>query len=570
MTLPPSPFRKKLVTNISILLLFLFLSLLNTYPLVTHMNTHQLGDGGDGVEFLWNLWWTKTALTEQQALYHTDYLFHPHGTDLYLHSLSPFNGLASIPLQYLFDNNLILAYNILAILHFTLAGFGMFLLVSYFTKNRFAAIAGGYIFAFCPYMMGHSLGHLNLMSTGMMPLFILYFLKFHKDPSIKHMGLSSLFLILNTLCSLYYGVLMLFFAFVYEAYYLAASRWRTKPQPINAAFITRLLSIFIIFGIVLLPVLPGMYNASQSGQFTANHDTAYWSADLFSFFVPGNLSGISTLFRPFGWWNSIMHNSHTGAENQNFFGYIVLILLIFTLTVFLRRKTKNNFVFTQKYYAVFFLILALVTSVFALGTQMKLLGNVFDIKLPYYYTYKILPLVSVPGRFTILTVIALSILTAIGITILSGKLGTKKNLVCIAILFLISIEFMSIPYPLTAYPVPEFYRSLAQENGDFAIYDLSHRTTGDRYLYASGRHMFYQTIHHKKITSGRLSRNNLSVLDKAMNGPALADLAKLNIKYVVLPADSTAYVQGLIKKLEAKGYAVAFKDLQIIVYEITL
>ena len=60
----------------SVILIFLVLTLINTYPLFKNLTTHQLGDGGDGTEFMWNFWWMKHSLTNLQNPYYIDSLIH--------------------------------------------------------------------------------------------------------------------------------------------------------------------------------------------------------------------------------------------------------------------------------------------------------------------------------------------------------------------------------------------------------------------------------------------------------------------------------------------------------------
>jgi len=532
----------------SIFLIFLFLTMVNTYPLLTKMTTHQLGDGGDGPDFMWDLWSVKNSVMNFQNIYYTNYIFYPNGTNLYLEDLTPLNGVISIPLQYLFGENMILVYNVLVIINFVLAGLGMFMLAFYFTKNKFASFIAGYIFAFSPYMIGHALGHLSLTAMWPMPFFILCFLRFHKEKLIRNILLSSLFLALSTFASVYYGVFMVLLLFLFALFFIIKD-W----SKLDWKYYLGLTFIFIIYLFVVSPLVIGMVGARLSGNHAPNHNPDFWSPDVATFFVPGTLLKSKFLFDNNGWWNRVMAISHCWAENQNFLGYTILILSIFGVITALKNKDKNIHI-------KFWITLFILSFVFALGTKLKFFGVEYSLKLPHYYIYKIAPLVSVPGRFLVVVYISLAVLTAVGITNLSKKIkGKKKYLLYLVIFILIAGEFLAIPYKITSYDVPDFYYQLRSEQGEFVVHDLTSREPNIYHL-PSGMHMYYQTIHHKKITGGRISRMNIPAMVYAINIGA-SDLVDLNVKYVICSKDSAVCS-------EFKDYPVVYRDESVYVHKI--
>ncbi|MEZ4612244.1 MAG: hypothetical protein R2838_18690 [Caldilineaceae bacterium] len=102
----------------------------------------------------------------------------PHGVSLYFHTLNPFNGLVTMPVQL--AAGLIVAYNSVVLLSWVLAGYGVFLLTTWVLAqtergagNRFAADAAGFvagaIFTFASLHMAHLLGHMQVMSLSGSP-----------------------------------------------------------------------------------------------------------------------------------------------------------------------------------------------------------------------------------------------------------------------------------------------------------------------------------------------------------------------------------------------------------------
>src|SRR5512137_1492433 len=110
-----------------VLLAYIALSLVLTWPLAAHFATHVPGDGIDDPSLAWNLWWAKHALVDHpQNPFLVDWQFWPVGVNLAFYTLTVLNGLLGIPLQMAFG--LIPTYNLLLLFSFALGGFGAYLL----------------------------------------------------------------------------------------------------------------------------------------------------------------------------------------------------------------------------------------------------------------------------------------------------------------------------------------------------------------------------------------------------------------------------------------------------------
>ncbi len=158
---------------------YLLLTLGLTYPLVTQFGRAIPGDGFDGWQNYWNLWWIKTALLEQHTHpWFTNMLYYPTGVGLLFHTLNAFNGFITLPIQLVFG--LLPAYNAAVLLSFTLGGLGAYLLARYVLgpgSSRLAAFAAGVIFTFSPFHIAHLLGHMQVISLEWIPFYALYLLK---------------------------------------------------------------------------------------------------------------------------------------------------------------------------------------------------------------------------------------------------------------------------------------------------------------------------------------------------------------------------------------------------------
>src|SRR3990170_8582859 len=119
-------------------LFFAGAAVVQTWPLPPHAADSVVTQAGwelDGWQFLWNLWWVKHALVDLHTHpFHTDFLYYPQGSDLYLHSLASTQGVLSIPLQVI-TGNLLLSWNLLSLLFFVLSGLGMYALSYRVARN---------------------------------------------------------------------------------------------------------------------------------------------------------------------------------------------------------------------------------------------------------------------------------------------------------------------------------------------------------------------------------------------------------------------------------------------------
>ena len=209
--------------HLLVLAAYLLLTLIMTWPLVREFTTAIPGDGFDGWQNFWNQWWIKVALIDQQSNpLVTDLLYHPTGVSLYFHTLNPFNGLTTLPIQLAFG--LIPAYNSAILLAWILGGYGVFLLVRrqltstdcQLTIANASAFLAGAIFTFSPFHMAHLLGHMQVLSLQWIPFYVLYLLRsldaVNQRRSWLHEALmAALFLILVGLCDWYYVLYLALF-----------------------------------------------------------------------------------------------------------------------------------------------------------------------------------------------------------------------------------------------------------------------------------------------------------------------------------------------------------------------
>ena len=468
------------------------LSIVFTYPVA--FSSDEIPGWADAYQFLWILWWFKKALLSFANPYYTTYMFYPNGVNLAFTELTPFNSIASIPLQQLFG--LVVTYNILWIFSFIVSGYGTFLLVKYLTRDSRAAFVSGLIFAFCPYHFAHGIGHLNLITTEWIPFFLLFFIKTLNEDKKINAIYAGMFLLLVTLSSYYYLIYLSSFILLYLFYHY----WSERNGLVRGT-VERLTIMIASFGIIGLPFLYPLLKellTVKSGYMYVGGFVEF-SADLVGFFIP-------TIFHPlFRGIVSPIYSNFTGnlAENTVFIGYTVLLLSAVALMKSKDRETK------------FWAVSALTFFILSLGPILHVNGIVtlhlgirnLNIPLPYFILQHI-PLFSlarVPSRWVILLMLSLSILSGSGLKFIFESLKTKsfckidsRTILTLVISIIILFEFLAVPYPMGSTKVPLFYQNIGKDPEDFAL--LEFPVIGD------AEPLYYQTNHGKKLVGGYVSR----------------------------------------------------------------
>lgn len=146
------------------------LALVWTYPLALHLATHIPGSAqGDGPVFVWNNWWMRTAIASPSArIFWTPLLFAPFGTSLVLNSHSALPSLVAATVFR--PAGLVLATNLVLLTGLALNVFTAYLFAHALTKRRAASLLAGIVYGGSPFVMGHLLGHFNLVHLWVLPL----------------------------------------------------------------------------------------------------------------------------------------------------------------------------------------------------------------------------------------------------------------------------------------------------------------------------------------------------------------------------------------------------------------
>jgi len=616
------PGLKRYAHHIIALVGYLVLTLIMTFPLVTEFTTAIPGDGFDGWQNYWNLWWVKKALLDLGTNpFFCDYVYYPTGASLYFHTLNIFNGLFTVPIQAVFGWTV--AYNFVVVFSFVVGGYGTYLLVYWLgagsssrpsscsgqgsLQGRLAAFVAGLVFTFSPYHFAHLLGHMQLISLEWLPFYVLFTVK-ALDRSTAPAGFAiqrpdgglqirreqkrdllslkrircwlarswpaAVYLVLTFLCEWgYYVMYLALFTLLYTGYVT----WKECRvwEPVARAGL-----IWLLFIVLASPILvPMAVEAIHTTEYLTPpfEQSLSLSADLLAFFTPHEMHPL------WGDWARTWSErfTTTTSERMIFAGYVPLALG--ALALWKRRQRAGFWALSL---LVFFLF-ALGPVLHVGGQPVTVLGT--TVPLPYIVLYRLLPFIRLSrsiSRFDVMVMLSLAVLVGLGVEWL-GRWSARWSsgwMVAGVAGALICFEFLAVPYPMTEVEVPSFYRQVAQEPGDFVLMELP--MNWDRPI-----HQFNQVYHGKKVIAAYFGKPNpLSVVEKTPVlqhfrhlGPDIiaqdiseigtSVLASFNVRYVIL--DSYQMPGGREREVTLRltekifgDTAPFYRDGRLIVYRV--
>lgn len=541
-----------------VLLGYLLLTVLMTWPLVTQLTTAIPGDSFDGWQNYWNLWWMKTALVDRlQTPFVTDLLYYPTGVGLYFHTLNPFNGLLTLPVQL--SNGLFVAYNTVIFFSWTVAGYGVYLLTRWILdpqrdrtagptqnakrKTQNAAFIAGAIFTFAPFHMAHLLGHMQVLSFEWLPFYVLYLLKASHDhrqgrPWRRAALMAGLFLTLTGLCDWYFVLYLFFFTALVMLWQLLPGHWGSNPKSKIKNLKSALLPPILAGALMLLflsPLLIPMVREALQFSFMVRptSDLYILSASLLDFLVPNRLH---TLFRPdsFTWPGNQLAPI---SERTISIGYIPLLLA--GIALWRWRPPVRFWVVT----AFFFLLLAM-------GPRLHL-GNITETDLPttlstttpewtpFALLNRTVPFMRISrsvSRYALMVQLCVAVLAGLGLhRLLQRQRSATASLLAGGALLLILGEFWVAPYPMSPPDTPAFYGQLRQMADVRAVLNLPMNYDRPGYL-------LYQTVHEKPLAVAYISRDDPRTLTERMPvlqhfrhlGPDILDVDPVQVGRTVL------------------------------------
>lgn len=157
-------------------------------------------------------------------------------------SIHPLNDYLGMLLTKLFSS--VAAYNILILWTFPLSALGMYYFAFSLTKDKLASAIAGLAYAFSPYHMIRSHGHIDLAQIQWLPFYFNALFMLYEKPSLRRSFLALLFYVVVLISSFYYGYMVLILTFIFLAALLV--KYHRNPK-VSISIVLVTISISILF-----------------------------------------------------------------------------------------------------------------------------------------------------------------------------------------------------------------------------------------------------------------------------------------------------------------------------------
>jgi hypothetical protein len=310
-----------------------------------------------------------------------------------------------------------------------------------------------------------------------------------------------------------------------------------------------IVALFVVgIGPVLLPMWREMNNTTY--YLPDPQDTRKYSADLLAFFLPPSTSSL------FGWvdWKSLDLHYLTGPlAAPVYLGYSALSLAILGLVV---NKSSRGWG-----------ISAFCFWVLSLGPALRVNGPQPGWGLPYALleNWPIVKIMRSPDRFVVITMLGLAVCASFGLKWLVERIRQKgpgtiaslwRGRIGLGLIAgLILAEFVQLPYPINPYQISPFFEQLGRDPQNYAILELPPQGG----LWSGAPRMAEQTVHHKRIFDGYISREYDHPFER--NVPGFRELVTLKFNSDVvksIPPEDSAGKPGAIWYTALNYYHVRY------------
>jgi len=237
--------RKTIAAELAAFAFYLALAVCFTWPLAIRLST-GVSDQGDPLLNAWILEWDCYALAHQPLHLFNAPIFAP--AHLALAYSENMLGVA-LPLfpAWLAGAGAITLHSLGMLLGFTLSGYGAFVLARLIARNTAAALIAGIFHAFVSFRISH-IPHVQIISSGWLPLILAALIAFHRNPSRRNAALFTAALVMNGLTNIYW-LMFSSVAVVLTIWLFAIAERRDKT------YRRRLFVAIVAAIVILLPVL---------------------------------------------------------------------------------------------------------------------------------------------------------------------------------------------------------------------------------------------------------------------------------------------------------------------------
>ena len=436
----------------SVLVLFVALTVLLFRRGWSGPTSRWIGAAGDPPTYMWFLKWTPWALGRGDNPLFTRHVNFPDGVNMMWNNFEPLVGLAASPFTFLFG--IVFSYNVVLTLGVALSGWCAYLFLRRHTEHEAAAVIGGLLYGFSPFVMSHALTHLNLVQLYILPLMVMAaeeIVVHQRRPVWVSGGVLGVLVAAQLLIGEEYLVYEVF-ALAIGTLVLAAAHWREVRS--RAPYVLRSVGAGVVVAL-LIAGGPLAYQFFGPGRATHGilHPIEALSADLLAFVVPTELQQVNPP------WTKDVTSKFTDAccleEQGSYLGVPLLLLLVVAAT----RWWGRDIVKVATVVGVIFLVLSM-------GPHLHIAGTVTPMSLPFRALQSV-PVIGniIPRRLVLLTWLGAGVLVALWADAVLRRGRHQVAAVAGGVALLVALVPLvpTLRYPATTAVVPDFFTSAAVE-----------------------------------------------------------------------------------------------------------
>ena len=516
------------------------LTIVSTYPVAFGLGHLGRTNTDDGRWSIWVVSWVAHALTTAPAsLYHAN-IFFPHSYTLAFSEANIGAGVLGLP-AWLLTQNPYATHNVAFLAAFVMAFCGAYYLCRYLTASRHAAVLGGILFAFCPFIFART-AHIQLLFIGTLPFCLLAFHRLADQPTVSRAVLLGAAIWATALTCAYYGIfaaMMVGFGTLLFAY--SRGLWRSRDYWIGIG-----LAAFTSVGLTVPFFLPYTYVQSEMGFARTLDDARAYSANLQAW-------AASAAWAHRWWLPSV------GGYNEVLFpGILTTLLGLAGAVMLLRRPARaedaaGSGARLGRDTALFYIAIAVLAFWSSLGPDAGLYRV-------FYSTLPIFTFLRAPGRMGIMVTLSLVVLASAYIARLSA--ARRDATAFVAVLSIVGLaELATLPLAgfREAEPPSPVYRQLAAlPRGAVAEFPYWYqRSDFPRHAY----YMLNSTAHWRPLINGYSDhipgewREQVVPLSSFPTRESFGILGRLGARYVVFHLNlyDRRSRERLLERLQAYG-----------------
>jgi hypothetical protein len=404
-----------------------------------------IGFGGDPAIFAWMLRWSPFAWAHHLNPLVTTYLNYPEGVNLMWNTSLPAPALLLAPVT----NGLgaVTAFNVLTTAALALSAWAAYFAIRDHAPWPPAALCGGLLYGFSPYMVGQSEGHPSLTLAVFPPLVLVLLHRILLRPRRRLLmgfllGLAGAFQLVTSEEILAGTAIVAVLGLVL----LAALHRRQAMPALRAGLPALALATVVALGLSAFPLYEQLLGPLRvSGRLQPSD---FFVSDLLAFIVPGQL----LLFKIPASVSLAARFTGNFVENGAYLG-LPLVLLLGWLVLRLRARPEVRY----------FGLLAAFTALLSMGPHLHIGGRtVHHLPLPWIGVQH-LPLMenALPVRYILFTNLALGVLLAVAVEQAWQRRGAARTVLFAGAAVSLLALLPALPFNTTVAPIPRFFHSAA-------------------------------------------------------------------------------------------------------------